>query len=165
MPFQLIILEGFLNCHLLLLASMFMGQKKSLLPPVIKKMHPFGVHSLFFPIDLQGFSLQPQKVLTFAQKLEKKKKRIIFIVSFSPSFVCSLKSLGCLYFETWKVEWMFGIQTSQFPYREIPQTFLATFLTQPQRCPMVLFNLQFLDNTVYIACLFIWGKVDDDYGS
>lgn len=30
---------------------------------------------------------------------------------------------------------------------------------------MVLFNLQFLDNTVYIACLFIWGKVDDDYGT
>lgn len=40
---------------------------------------------------------------------EKKKKRFVFTVSFSLSFVCSLKCLGCLYFETWKVEWMFGI--------------------------------------------------------
>lgn len=42
----------FLNCHLLLLASKFMGQKKSLLPPTFNKMHPSDVHTLFFPIDL-----------------------------------------------------------------------------------------------------------------
>lgn len=43
----------FLNCHLLLLlASMFMRQKKSLLPPTFNKMHPSDVHALFFPIDL-----------------------------------------------------------------------------------------------------------------
>lgn len=156
MPFQLIILEGFLNCHLLLLASMFMGQEKSLLPPVIKKMRPFGVHSLFFPIDLQGFSLQPQKVLTFAQKLEKKKE--LYSYSFSPSFVCSLKSLGCLYFETCKVEWLFGIQTSQSFLIEKSHRHSLQHLLPRHRCPVVLFNLQFLDNTVYIACLFILGE-------
>ena len=164
MPFQLIILEGFLNCHLLLLASMFMGQEKSLLPPVIKKMRPFGVHSLFFPIDLQGFSLQPQKVLTFAQKLEKKKE--LYSYSFSPSFVCSLKSLGCLYFETCKVEWLFGIQTSQSFLIEKSHRHSLQHLLPSHKDALWCYLIYSSQITQFILHVFLfWGKVDDDYGS